>query len=179
MHRNPAGQLVFDVPDQLAPRQIAAAIAARFAASTPASPPPSPSPSLERLAPPEARVVWVDRGDEVLVHLDAVHAQIVKDVLLVAVDLECDQTGRPPLVVALALAGAGDAAGLIAATDDLPHGNGALAARWGALLTDAVWSALLDLARRHAEERGTQARGFQLSGEALHLLAGPAAATHG
>ena len=73
--------------------------------------------------------------------------------LLVSVDFETGQTGRATLVVSLAVGGDGDLAGLVATTDELPRGNGLLAARWGHILQDAVWSALLaiaqDLARAH------------------------------
>jgi len=52
-----------------------------------------------------APVIWVDGGDEVLVHLESVQAKMLDGgVLLVSVDLETDQTGRTPLIVRLALA---------------------------------------------------------------------------
>ena len=135
---------------------------------------PAPrGPALSAAASRPLRVVWVERGDEVVVHADSVRVAIHGGALLVSVDLECDQTGRQSLIVTLALGGRDDAAGLIAVTDELPRGHGVLAARWGAALQHAVWGALIELARMHADERDTFARGFALTGDALQLVAGP------
>jgi len=182
----------FATRDALAPRDIAAVVAARLggtdaadARRTPLAAPTAATTTAGRSArraaapPVGARVVWVDGGDEVVVHLDSVKAQIASGSLLVAVDLEADQTGRQTLVVALALGGADDPAGLVAVTDDLPRGNGLLAARWGGPLQAAVWGALVDLAQQHATLRGTFARGFALSKGALEILAGPPPKKHG
>lgn len=99
-------------------------------------------------------VLWSDFGDEALVHLDSVRLRFVKRFAVVSVDLETEQTGRAALVVTLALGSTQDGAGLVAATDALPRGNAMLASRWGRVLQETVWSALLDLARQHADERG-------------------------
>ena len=118
-----------------------------------------------------SQVVWVDRGDEVLVHLDSVATQISGQTVLVSIDLECDQTGRTPLIVAFAL-GDSDTAGLIVATDEYPRGNGLLASRWGTAVQAAAWSALLSLASDHASERSLEPLGLAVSGGQLHLHAG-------
>jgi hypothetical protein len=124
--------------------------------------------------PPDS-VVWVDGHDELLVHLDSITTQIVGACVLVSIDLETDQTGRTPLVVAFAIDTA-DTGGLLAATDQLPRGNGALASRWGAAVRDAAWSALLSLAADHAGERGGAPRGWSVADGHLTLRAGPALA---
>src|SRR5262249_41885446 len=72
------------------------------------------------------QVIWVDAGDEVLVHLDSVQARILEKLLLVSIDLESDETGRTPLVVSFALGDAADPTGLVAATDEYPRGDGRL-----------------------------------------------------
>ena len=106
-----------------------------------------------------AAVIWVDGGDEVLVHLESVQTKMIGGgLLLVSVDLETDQTGRTPLIVRLALAPSDQAAGLVAITDALPTGNGVLAARWGSVLQNAVWAALLGLAQDHATQSGLAPR---------------------
>jgi hypothetical protein len=120
---------------------------------------------------PPARVVWVDGGDEVLVHLDSVQTRLVDGVLLVSIDLESAETGRAPLVVPLALGGAGDPAGLVATTDELPRGDAALVARWGEPVQAAVWSSLLAVATEHAAERGGAARAIAVDGKTLRLHA--------
>jgi hypothetical protein len=98
-------------------------------------------------------VVWVDAGSEVAVYLDSAKTKIADGLLLVSVDFECDQTGRTPLVVALAMNKGIDSAGLFATTDELPRGNGLLAARWGKIFQEAVWAALTSLLSDHAAER--------------------------
>jgi hypothetical protein len=118
-------------------------------------------------------VVWVDGGDEVLAHLDSVRTQIASQVILVSIDLETDQTGRATLVVPFAI-GRDDTAGLVAVTDEFPRGNGLLAARWGAAVQAAAWSALLALASDHASERGLAPRGLAITDGRLRLVAGQA-----
>jgi hypothetical protein len=127
-----------------------------------------------RLGGGHRAVVWNDRGDEVLLHADATRTRIAGEVLLVALELETDQSGRQSVVVAFALGKRDDAAGLYAVTDELPRGEGALVARWGRIAQDAVWAALLQLATEHAASRGLQPRGFALAGGALHLIAAAA-----
>ncbi len=137
------------------------------------------SPSAAGAAP--APVMWVDGGDEVLVHLESVQVKMLDGgVLIVAVDLESDQTGRTPLVMRLALANSGQAAGLVATTDAFPTGNGLLAARWGTVLQNAVWAALLGLAKDHASQTGVAPRGIGVTAGQLSLQPGaPLAATDG
>jgi|SRR5579872_27983 len=99
------------------------------------------------------QVIWVDAGSEVMVHLASVQTHIADGLLLVAVDFECDQTGRTTMVASFAMNSGSDAAGLFSATDELPRGNGLLAARWGRIYQDAVWAALTGLISDHAAER--------------------------
>ena len=118
-------------------------------------------------------MVWVDHGDEVLAHLDSLAARVSGGRLLVSLDLETDQTGRTPLVVAFALGGANDPAGLVAVTEPFPRGNALLAARWGEAVQAAVWAGLLALAQDHAEERGSAPRGIAALEGSLQFHAGP------
>jgi hypothetical protein len=117
-------------------------------------------------------VIWVDGGDEVLVHLESMRTKLLNGVLLVSVDLETDQTGRTPLVVRLATATSGQAAGLVAMTDEFPSGNAILAARWGTILQSAVWAALLGLAKDHAAQTGQAPRGIGVTAGQLSLQPG-------
>jgi hypothetical protein len=91
------------------------------------------------------RVIWVDAGSEALVHLDSVRVKIADRMILISIDLETDQTGRTALVTVFAVGGPGDPVGLLAVTDELPRGNGLLAARWGSAVRNACWAALLSL----------------------------------
>jgi hypothetical protein len=123
--------------------------------------------------PPSApkTLVWVDRGAEVLVHLDSMSAQIADQCVLISIDLESDQTGRTPLVVAFALGSTTDA-GLLAATDEYPRGNGLLASRWGSAVQTTMWSALLSRANEEAKKRGLAPHGLAISDGKLKLIAG-------
>jgi hypothetical protein len=154
------------IPDHFDETALAAALALRLA-GTPADD------SGASMANGQA-VIWVDRGDEVLVHLDSIRTQIRDGLLLVSVDLETDQTGRTPLVTAFALGNATDTAGLVAVTSDLPQGNGILASRWGKTLREALWSSLLGISLDHANERSVAPIGFSASAGAIQFHAGVA-----
>jgi hypothetical protein len=153
------------IPDQITGTALAGYLLPRLA-GTPADG-STPVPITQNT------IVWVNRGDEVLVHLDSVSTQIAGQAVLVSVDLECDQTGRTPLVVALSL-GQDAQGGLVATTDQFPRGNGALAARWGSTVQEAVWSAMLSLVNDHAAERDMSPLAFAIQNGQLYLKAGPA-----
>jgi hypothetical protein len=99
-------------------------------------------------------VVWDDSGDQALVHLDSVVVKLIANSFVVSVDLETEQTARAPLIVVLAFGTEQDPAGLVATTDALARGNAMLAARWGRVLQETIWAALIGIAQAHAEERG-------------------------
>lgn len=122
-------------------------------------------------APVSGPVVWVEKGDEVLIHLDTTQVRMQNGCLLVSIDLESDQTGRQPLIMALSLSDGTDGGGLIATSDELPRGNALLAARWGGALQSAVWASLLKMSQQHAFEREKAPRGISISGDSLHFHA--------
>ena len=119
------------------------------------------------------QVIWVDSGSEVMVYLTSIRTSIADGLLLVSTDFECDQTGRTPLIAAFAMNKGIDAAGLFATTDELPRGNGILAARWGAIYQNAVWAALTSLIADHAAERKLFPLALICSGNVLRLRSGP------
>ncbi|UWZ84404.1 hypothetical protein [Occallatibacter riparius] len=160
---------VYRIPDQLAEADVTAQIAVRLVGTS-----ANGVPVASTTGAPPKKVIWVDHGNEVLVHLDSASVQILDRTVLVSVDLETDQTGRTPLVCAFAVGGPGELGGLIAATDDLPRGLGALASCWGRQLQSAVWSSLMSLASDHASERNLTPRGLAASAGKLHLAAGEA-----
>lgn len=121
-------------------------------------------------------VLWDDFGDQVLVYLDAVTVRLIKRLIFVSTDFECEQTGRAPLIVTFALGSVQDGAGLVATTDEAPRGHPLLAGRWGAIYRETVWAALLATARQHAGERGKVALGIHVLDGHLRLGAAPALA---
>jgi hypothetical protein len=153
------------IPDQLDEQALTAELAVRMA-GTPADGTASPNAA-------QKKVIWVEQGDEVLVHLDSTRARILNGAVLVSIDLETDQTGRTPLVATFAVGRPDDPAGLVAVTDEFPRGNGILASRWGAAFQAAAWASLLGLSTDHATERAAAPRGIAATLGTLSLQAGP------
>ena len=144
----------YKIPDQLGEGDLTTQISVRLVGTT-ANGVPLATPAG---TPPPNKVIWVDHGNEVLVHLDSTAVRILDRMVLVSVDLETDQTGRTPLVCSFAVSGAGELGGLVATTDDLPRGLGTLASAWGQQLQTAVWSTLMGLVNDHAAERNLTPR---------------------
>jgi len=152
------------IPDHLDESALTSEISIRLA-GTPADGTAAPADAPQK-------VIWVEHGDEVLVHLDSMRIRIIDRAVIVSVDLETDQTGRTPLVVSFAVGRADDPAGLIAVTDEFPRGNGLLASRWGRPLQAAAWASLLGIANDHATERASAPMGISAERGRLSLKAG-------
>lgn len=114
-------------------------------------------------------IVWQDRGDEVVVHLSTLQVRLVPPAAFAAVDLESDQTGRHSLIVRFVFGDPQDPAGLFATTDEIVRGNSLLAARWGPIFRDLIWSALTRLSSDHAAERGLAPLRFSVGSAGLQL----------
>lgn len=155
------------IPDVLTPASLSGLLQTRLAGL------PADGSAPGKTVP--AAVIWTDQGDEVLVHLSSLEISFSGSAALVSIDMESDQSGRTPMVVALALGDQPLAGGaLLAATDELPRGNALLAARWGAVLRDAAWNAFLTLAADHASQTGLAPHALTLANGQLRLTAGPA-----
>jgi len=163
----------YKIPDQLGETDLTTQLVTRLTGNAANGVPATPTPAG---APPN-KVIWVDHGNEVLVHLDSTEVRILDRMVLVSVDLETDQTGRTPLVCSFAVGGAGELGGLVATTDEIPRGLGTLAAAWGQQLQSAVWSSLMGLANDHAAERNLTPRALSASAGKLSLNAGNALTT--
>lgn len=151
------------IPDQFDAPALSKVLSVRLA-GTPAN-------GAMLSAPVGNKVIWIDGGDEVLVHLDSIQIRILDRMVLISIDLESDQSGRSPLIVSFALGNSTDPAGLVAATDEYPRGDGSLAARWGEAVQAALWSTVLGLAQDHATERGTTPLGISAAPGTLTLHA--------
>jgi hypothetical protein len=116
-------------------------------------------------------VVWQDRGDEVVVHLSTLQIRLAPPAVFAAVELESDQTGRHSVIVRFVFGGPDDPAGLFATTDEVVRGNSLLAARWGPIFRDLVWSALIRLSSNHAAERGLAPLQLSVGSAGLQLAA--------
>lgn len=149
-----------EVPDAVAPERLAPLLTPRLVGDTLDGTP----------APSAPAVVWVDGGDEVVVHLDSLAVAVDDGVLLVRLDLETDETGRATLVVAFAV-GEDEDGGVLLTTEDRPRGPDVLVARWGDAVIEAAHAAVLDLAATHAAERGGAPRALYAKGGALRFVA--------
>ncbi len=161
----------YKIPDQLGETDLTAQISVRLMGTTANG---VPLPATPAGTPLPTKVIWIDHGNEVLVHLDSTSVRILDRTVLVSVDLETDQTGRTPLVCSFAVSGAGELGGLVATTDELPRGLGSLASAWGQQLQSAVWSSLMGLANDHAVERSLTPRALSAAAGTLSLQAGAA-----
>ena len=162
----------YKIPDRLNETDLTAALNVRLMGKAANGVPTSAGSSAN--SPIPAKVVWVDHGNEVLVHLDSTTVRILDRMVLVSVDLETDQTGRTPLICSFAVSGVGELGGLVATTDELPRGSGTLASAWGKQLQIAVWSSLIGLANDHAAERDLTPRALSATPGNLNLSAGSA-----
>ena len=118
------------------------------------------------------KVIWVDAGDTVLVHLDSVQVKLLDQAIVASIDMECDQTGRVTMVCVFVTSTGSDPAGLVCVTDEVPRGNALMAARWGSQIQAALWSALLGLVDDYARERNLAPLALIASPGALQLSAG-------
>lgn len=118
-------------------------------------------------------VLWDDGDSQVAVHLDRVSVKVMKRFIVVALEMETEQTGRAPLIVTFALGTTQGKAGLLAVTDELPRGHPLLAARWGVVVRDTVWAALVSVADVHASERGKVPTGIHALDGHVRFIAKP------
>lgn len=94
-------------------------------------------------ADPTVPVVWADLDAEVVVRPNLTRLALRPGLVLVEVTLDSDQTGAQPLVVPLAIGTGVTDATRQAVTDHTPRGHAGLAGRWGEILQQAVWNAVL------------------------------------
>jgi hypothetical protein len=120
-------------------------------------------------------VVWEDRGSQVLLHVASLQVRTLDTALVVAIDTETAELGRAQLIVRLVFGTGRDPAALVASSDEVVHGDPRLAARWGPLFRDVVWSAIVRMSEAHAGERGMQARAISILGDHVRFTAKPAA----
>lgn len=136
------------VPDLVPAASLPALLSPRLAG------PAADGARVDEPAQPDA-VVWVDHGDEVIVYLDSLKIEVASGVLLCALDLETDQTGRATVVVPFALART-PGEGITLVTEGRVRGPSVLVHRWGEAVQEAAYAAIVDLSETHAEERGAR-----------------------
>jgi hypothetical protein len=118
-----------------------------------------------------AEVIWEDRGSQILLYVGKLQVRLADGVLVVAVDVETTESGRTTLIVRYVFGSATGAAGLVASSDAVVHGDPLVAARWGSLLRDVIWAAIVRLSEAHATERGRQPQSIAIRRGQLEFAA--------
>lgn len=88
-------------------------------------------------------VLLTDGDSELLVDPARSRALIGEGVILVALGVECDQTGAAEVTVPFAVGSAQATAGMIMATERVPRGPAIVTGRWGEALVAMAWEALV------------------------------------
>jgi hypothetical protein len=107
-------------------------------------------------------VVWVRGDSELAVHTARTRVALGPGVLLIGVPVECDQTGPAEVTVPFALGSKNLNAGLLMAAQPRPDGPALLVEQWGAVLTAAVYRAVLDVVSAAAATAGVDTDGTAL-----------------
>lgn len=116
-------------------------------ATTPSPPPP---------------VLWDDGADQLLVHLAEATMRTGNGFIDLSLVVECDETGRVPVVSTFLTASPERPAGVVWATEDRPRGPSVVVDRWGDALVALGWRALLEVTRTVANAQGTDTFGRPL-----------------
>src|SRR5712691_8331192 len=116
-------------------------------------------------ATPANTVLWQQRNNRVLIHVDSLHAQVLNGWLLCNLDLQSDEGGRQTLqfVFYLGTAGHGDglqaSATINAATPQAAH----LAEVWGNTVQRLLWDAVLDALEVFVEQTAARHPGLPVA----------------
>ena len=89
-------------------------------------------------------VIWEDAESDVVVHLDKLRFAVKPGLVLFELTLEADGTGLVPMVIPFKIGRDANSASLIISTEHLPRGEQLMAHRWGEIVQDHLWFALLE-----------------------------------
>lgn len=117
-------------------------------------------------------VLLSDGDSELLLHAGDTAVVARDGLVLVALTVECDQTGPRQVTVPFAVGSVGSAAGLVAVTEPVPRGPWEVVGVWGEALVALAWRALLEVATGVSRHAGGDV-------DAMPLLPGALDATPG
>jgi hypothetical protein len=106
--------------------------------------------------------LWQRDGDELLVDTAAIELDTRDGLVVVAIPVECDQTGPVRVAVAFAVGSTDRPAGMVAAAERRPRGPGTIVEGWADELTALAWRAITDGVTALAREAGEDADGAGL-----------------
>jgi hypothetical protein len=98
-------------------------------------------------------VVWADGDSEIVVYPERLRLALQPGLVLIELMLATDQTGVASLVIPFIIGKSSEDAVLMAVTEEVPRGNHLLASRWGQVVQDALWEALIRVGQNLLRER--------------------------
>jgi hypothetical protein len=106
--------------------------------------------------------VWVQRGGELLVVTGKVQVALDDGLVVISIQVSCDQVASALIQIPFAIGGKGAPAGMICATEERPRGPAAIVDTWGEALISFAWRLLLRVATRVAAQSGADQDGVGL-----------------
>ncbi|MCP4424814.1 MAG: hypothetical protein GY803_10000 [Chloroflexi bacterium] len=100
---------------------------------------------------PKSPVIWSDGDSEIVVHPAELRALLRPGLVLIELPLSTDQSGKDKLVTAFSVGKTAETATLVALTESVPRGNAILASRWGYVVQEVLWQALLAIGQKRIE----------------------------
>ena len=98
-------------------------------------------------------VIWEDSESEVIVHVDTLRFAIKPGLALFEIHLEADGTGLVPMIVPFTTGRDVASASLIISTEHLPRGEQLMTHRWGEIVQEHLWFALLEAGEQLKNEQ--------------------------
>jgi hypothetical protein len=137
---------------------------------------------VEQLTPDSIKakqVIWQDGESEIVFYLNKLRLAIKNGYVILDTQLETDQTGISHLVVPFRLGNSAKQATLTVTTESVPRGNLSLAARWGQIVQEQLWFALLNsgenILAKETESSSLQLSGLYCEGESIvYVFSSPA-----
>jgi len=89
-------------------------------------------------------VIWEDSESDVIVHVDTLRFAIKPGLALFEIHLEADGIGLVPMIVPFTIGRNVTSASLVISTEHLPRGEQIMTHRWGEIVQEHLWYALLE-----------------------------------
>lgn len=121
---------------------------------------------IEQLTPADTEpgpIIWQEGESEAIFHIDKLRVSIKNSYIIFDTQLETDQSGIGNLVVPFRIGNTVQQATLTITTESLPRGNPSIASRWGTIVQEQLWFALLN-AGETFREKNLKSAELQLSG---------------
>ncbi len=118
-------------------------------------------------------VIWEDSESDVIVHIDTLRFAIKPGLALFEIHLEADDIGLVPMIVPFTIGRNVTSASLTVSTEHLPRGEQLMTHRWGEIVQEHLWYALLEAGEQlkndqlkniRDKNQAAQISGIQISG---------------